>query len=107
MVGSAYTSVSFIKTFHRAWKNYRLLIIIFICISTIIFLLIGQPVKTLVLVGALNALILPFALGCLLIAAHRQKIVGNYKHPALLTIAGALVVMIMAWMSVLAVKAMI
>ncbi|MOA49833.1 hypothetical protein D3C78_1727680 [compost metagenome] len=32
--------------------------------------------------GALNALVLPLALGCILWAAHQQRIVGSdYRHP--------------------------
>ncbi|WP_416829335.1 NRAMP family divalent metal transporter [Ectobacillus polymachus] len=101
VVGAAYTSVSFIRTFHTSIDtNHRRIIIGFIIISTLLFIMIGQPVKTLVLVGALNGLILPLALGTLLIAAYKKKIVGDYKHPLWLTILGVIVVVILAWMSV-------
>ena len=100
VVGSAYTSVSFIKTFHPLiLKLNRQVIIAFITISCIIFLLIGKPVKILIAVGAINGLILPLALGIMLIAAYRSKIIANYKQPLWLTIAGGLVVSIMIWMS--------
>ncbi len=99
VVGAAYTSVSFIRTFSpRLEKNYKQIIIAFIVISTLAFVSIGKPVKVLVLAGALNGLILPIALGTLLIAAYKKSIVGNYKHPLWLTISGALVVVVMAWM---------
>lgn len=99
VVGAAYTSVSFIRTFSpRLEKNYKQIIIAFIVISTLAFVLIGKPVKVLVLAGALNGLILPIALGTLLIAAYKKSIVGDYKHPLWLTISGALVVVVMAWM---------
>lgn len=52
----------------------------------------------LVLVGAINALILPLALGTLLVAAYKKEIVGDYRHPFFLTASGALVVIIMALM---------
>lgn len=99
VVGAAYTSVSFIRTFSsRLEKNHNWITVAFIIISTISFVLIGKPVKVLVLVGALNALILPLALGTLLIAAYKKSIVGDYKHPLWLTVSGVFVVVIMALM---------
>lgn len=101
VIGAAYTSVSFIKTFSNTLrKNEKLLIIGFIIISTIVFVFIGKPVKTLILVGALNGLILPITLGTMLIAAYKKNIVGNYKHPTWMTIFGILVVVIMAYLGV-------
>lgn len=101
VIGAAYTSVSFILSFHPIIEKYRNWIIIaFIIVSTSIFITIGQPVKTLIVVGALNALILPLSLGIILIGAHKQSIVGAYKHPKLLTITGVIVVVIMSILSV-------
>lgn len=98
VVGAAYTSVSFIRSFHPVIETYKNWITIaFIIVSTMIFATIGQPVKTLVIVGALNALILPLALGIMLVAAHRKDIMGRYyKHPLWLTVTGAIVVVLMA-----------
>jgi Mn2+/Fe2+ NRAMP family transporter len=99
VVGAAYTSVSFIRTFNKGLeKNHKWITIGFIIISTVSFIIIGQPVKVLILVGALNGLILPIALGTLLIAAYKKRIVGDYKHPLWLTISGILVVVVMALM---------
>jgi Mn2+/Fe2+ NRAMP family transporter len=101
VVGAAYTSVSFIRTFSpRLDKNYKTIIIGFIVISTLAFVLIGRPVNVLIFVGALNGLILPIALGALLVAAYRKDIVGDYKHPLWLTISGAFVVIVMAVMGI-------
>lgn len=101
VVGAAYTSVSFIRSFHPKIEQYNNWIIIgFIIVSTTVFITVGQPVKTLVVVGALNALILPLSLGIILIGAHKKSIVGTYKHPKFLTITGAIVVIIMAILSV-------
>lgn len=95
VIGSAYTSVSFIRSFsRRIEEQHKWIIIIFIAVSTLSFITIGEPVKVLILVGALNSLILPFALGTLLIAAHKKNIVGMYKHPISLTICGVFVVII-------------
>lgn len=99
VIGSAYTSVSFIKTFSdKLAKNEKLIITLFIIVSTIVFVFVGKPVKTLILVGALNGLILPITLGTMLIAAHKKSIVGDYKHPIWMTVFGALVVGIMAYL---------
>lgn len=101
VIGCAYTSVSFIRTFHhKIEKNYRYVIVGFIALSTLVFLLVGRPVKILVLVGALNGLILPLTLGVILVAAYRKNIVGDYKHPLWMTIFGGVVVVSMAIMGV-------
>jgi Mn2+/Fe2+ NRAMP family transporter len=101
VVGAAYTSVSFIRTFSPTLEKYHKWIIIgFIALSTLVFAVIGQPVKILILVGSLNGLILPISLGVMLIAAYKPKIVGDYKHPMWMTIFGVLIVVIMAIMSV-------
>ncbi|MGG3032257.1 NRAMP family divalent metal transporter [Bacillus stercoris] len=101
VIGAAYTSVSFFKTFSpKIEKNSRGIIIGFIVISTLAFVTIGQPAKILVLVGSLNGLILPIALGTLLVAAYKKNIVGDYKHPLWLTSTGSLVVIVMAVMGI-------
>jgi Mn2+/Fe2+ NRAMP family transporter len=100
VVGSAYTSVSFIKSFHPAILKFnRQVIIGFIVVSAVIFLIVGKPVKTLIMVGAINGFILPLSLGVMLLAAYRSKITGDYKQPIWLTISGVIVVATMAWMS--------
>lgn len=102
VVGAAYTSVSFIRSFHPTIEKYHNWIIIaFIALSTATFVFVGKPVNILILVGALNALILPLALGTLLVAAHKKSIVGSYKHPKWLTVTGAIVVVIMGYLSVI------
>jgi Mn2+/Fe2+ NRAMP family transporter len=99
VVGAAYTSVSFVRTFHP-WieKNYRWLISFFIVFSTGIFLFIGNPVKILITVGALNGLILPIALALMLIAVKKTGLVGNYKHSTILLVIGWFVVIVMSYM---------
>jgi Mn2+/Fe2+ NRAMP family transporter len=97
VVGSAYTSVSFLRVrAPGADRGWRLLVVGFIALSTVVLLVVGRPVRVLVLVGALNGLILPLSLGVMLVAAHRPAIVGAYRHPAWLTAAGAVVAAAMA-----------
>ena len=99
VVGSAYTSVSFLRSM-GPWmeRNWRVVTIAFIVVSTIVFLAIGRPVKILVAVGALNALILPLSLGAMLLAARKRSIVGEYRHPAWLIWSGIVVALGMAAM---------
>jgi Mn2+/Fe2+ NRAMP family transporter len=101
VVGAAYTSVSFIRTFSPLLEKYhKWLIIGFIIVSTLVFVSIGKPVAVMILVGALNGLILPIALGVMLLAAHKKKIVGDYKHPIWLTVFGLVIVAAMSYMGV-------
>jgi Mn2+/Fe2+ NRAMP family transporter len=97
VVGAAYTSVSFLRGLHpRIDAQWARVVIVFIALSATVFAIVGRPVRTLVLVGALNGLILPLALGCMLFAAHRGTVVGTYRHPRWLTAAGVLVTAAMA-----------
>jgi Mn2+/Fe2+ NRAMP family transporter len=97
VIGAAYTSVSFLKTFHeKVEAKSNFVIIGFIILSTIIFLLIGQtPVAVLVWAGTINGFILPVGLALILLGSRKKKIVGDYVHPLWLQIAGWLVVLIM------------
>lgn len=93
VVGAAYTSISFIRTLHPfIEKNQKYFISIFIIFSTLIFILIGKPIKLLIAAGAINGIILPIALALILIGANHKKIMGNYKHPKWLIILGWLIV---------------
>lgn len=102
VVGAAYTSVSFIRSFSPVIEKYHnWIIILFIVISTATFAFVGRPVNVLLLVGALNALILPLALGTILVGAYKKEVVGSYKHPTWLTIGGAVVVVVMGVLGVM------
>ena len=104
VVGSAYTSVSFLRSVSRHIDRAPgRAIIVFIAISAAIFLVIGRPVTVLVLVGAINGLILPLSLGAMLTAAHQTRIVGAYRHPVWLTVAGVIVAVAMAALGIRAI----
>lgn len=105
VVGAAYTSVSFLRTFADVIdKHTDKWIIGFIAASTLIFIFIGRPVVLLVLAGSLNGLILPITLGIMLLAARNPKIVGDYKHPTWLLVLGILVVIITAYLGITSLK---
>jgi Mn2+/Fe2+ NRAMP family transporter len=102
VVGAAYTSVSFLKTFHPFIATHeKWFITFFIVFSTVIFVGIGNPVQLLVTAGALNGLILPVALAVMLIAATQKRLTGSYRHPLWLQLSGWAVVLIMGWLSIL------
>ena len=99
VVGSAYTSVTFLRSLHAAIdRNWRATIIAFVVVSTVVFLVVGRPVKILVAVGAVNALVLPLSLGAMLLASRRRAIIGEYRHPAGLIASGVVVALAMAAM---------
>lgn len=101
IVGAAYTSVSFLKTFSSAIGNHvNKWIIGFIALSAIVFITIGRPATLLVIAGSLNGLILPLTLGTMLLASGNKNIIGSYKHPKWLLILGILVVIITAYLGV-------
>ncbi len=101
VVGAAYTSISFIRSFHPWLEKYHTsLTIVFIIISTAVFLFIGKPVTVLIFVGTLNGFVLPIALAILLIVSRKSRLMGTYKHPLALQIAGWGVVFILLGMGI-------
>lgn len=102
IIGAAYTSVSFLKTFHPAIEKHENGVIIgFIAASTLIMLILGNPATLLVVAGALNGLILPITLGICLIASKKKTIMGeNYHHPTWLLVLGIIVVIISAYLGI-------
>jgi Mn2+/Fe2+ NRAMP family transporter len=101
IVGSAYTSVTFVRTLRPSWERHASRLIIgFIVVSTAVFLAVGRPVAILILVGALNGLILPVSLGAMLVASRRPSLLNGYVHPRTLALAGAVVALAMAALGV-------
>jgi Mn2+/Fe2+ NRAMP family transporter len=101
VVGSAFTSVSFMKTLHPfILKNFRQFTIGFIIFSTTIFLWVGQPVKVLIVAGGLNGIILPVALTLILLAVFKKQLMHQYKHPKWMQVAGWIVVAGMTYLSI-------
>lgn len=99
VVGSAYTSVSFLKGLvPSADRHATRWTVGFIGVSTLVFLTVGRPVAVLVAAGALNGLILPVSLGSMLLVTRRPALVGAYRHPAWLLWAGVIVVVAMTAM---------
>lgn len=106
VVGAAYTSVSFFKTFHPVLaKHERLCITVFIILSTLIFVLVGRPKTLLILAGVVNGMILPIALTIVLVAAANSRIMKGYKHPIWMQAAGWVVVAVMGSLAIISIAA--
>lgn len=101
VVGAAYTSVSFIRSWHPLFeRNHRQITAGFILVSTIVFVSIGKPVQLLVVAGTINGFILPLALGLFLMGIHRHILPEGYRHPRWLVAGGWLVTILMAGMAI-------
>ena len=101
IAGSAYTSISFIKTYSKKIFNYEnYFIIAFILISLFVFVTIGKPVKLLIFAGSINALILPVSLFIIILAVFNKKLIGGYNHPKILTLSGFIITVFIGWMGV-------
>lgn len=105
VIGAAYTSVSFIRSFHPLIEKYnRFVVIFFIIVSTLVFYVLGKsPASILIIVGTINGWILPITLLVMIIAAHKKSIVGDYKHPKWMSAFGLLIVALMSYLSILSV----
>lgn len=102
VVGAAYTSVSFLRGFsEKIGLHTNVVIIGFILVSLAIFLIVGQPVKLLIFAGTVNGFILPIGLAAILLVPQRTRLLGEYRHPLWLQVAGWLVVGIMSIFSVI------
>ncbi|WP_435198499.1 NRAMP family divalent metal transporter [Janibacter sp. GS2] len=91
VIGASYTSVSFLATFSDWLSTHRNWVVVgFIIISSVIYVGIGQPpVTLLVLAGALNGLILPFGLGFIVwVALRRKDLLHGYRYPRWLGLFG-------------------
>jgi Mn2+/Fe2+ NRAMP family transporter len=116
VVGSAYTSISFLQSSGSASPpiskqdiktarqspptTTKKWLTTFVLLSLFVFLIWGKPVSVLLLAGALNGFILPVALGIILLAASRPNIMGDYQHNKWLTAMGVLVVIATLYLSV-------
>lgn len=109
VIGSAYTSATFLSVFskrlHTGWP-LRIATVAFIAVSLVIYLLWGAaPASILVFVGGLNGLILPIGLTAFMyIGWFRQHdLLHGYKYPKWLLTFGTLVTLLAWYMAVLSI----
>ncbi|CAE6942884.1 Natural resistance-associated macrophage protein [Vibrio sp. B1FIG11] len=97
VVGNSYMAISLIKTlFPIVARNEKAWCIGFIIITSLGTVTMNMPILLLMLAGLVNSIILPIVLGMVLVATRRKDIVGDYKHPAYLTLTGVAIVVVMA-----------
>jgi len=105
VVGSSYTSFSFLKTIHSRIANHpKWFLASFILGSAIILLWMGKPVKLLVMAGAFNGIILPFALAILLAIIHKNRKDSDWKILRWLIWPGWIITGILIYMSYAGIK---
>ncbi len=99
IIGAAYTSVSFLKSFGKVFEEYNnKIIILFIVFSTIFFLMVGRPATVMVVVGSINGVVLPLTLIAILAASRKKSIMGDtYHHPTWMIVLGAFAALIAAY----------
>ena len=101
VVGAAYTSVTFLSTLHPyIKKNSKWFVIGFIAVSTVIMVVLGGAKRLVILAGAVNGIILPVSLACMLLGCNKKEIVGDYKHPKWLAILGWIIVVILGYLAI-------
>ena len=92
-IGASFTSATFLKSLAPpVERRFNLSISVFIALSTVLYLLLGQtPAALLVFAGAFNGLILPFGLGIMLwIAWRRRDLLQGYRYSRWLLTFGVL-----------------
>jgi Mn2+/Fe2+ NRAMP family transporter len=103
IIGAGYTSVSFLTAFKKGMteRNRNIATVGFIAFSLVCFILLKTtPAAMLVFVGGLNGLVLPIGLSIFLYAAYACKhLMGGYRYPRWLLVAGVLVCLVTWYMA--------
>lgn len=107
IIGSSYTSVSFLKTLNPVIeKNEKWFITGFIGLAAILMATIGKATALLVIAGVINGFLLPLTLAITLWSIRDKSIVGeDYHHPKWLVVTGILVTLITTYASFVALPA--
>jgi len=101
VIGSAYTSISFLKTWHPSIEKHESKWILgFVYTSLGILLLVGRPVQLLIWAGTINGFILPIALGLLLFSIRDLHRTTDIRIPLWQSIFGWAIVAVMLLMTV-------
>ncbi|WP_170297235.1 NRAMP family divalent metal transporter [Georgenia thermotolerans] len=92
VIGAAYTSITFVTKPTASHRTRSLLTCLFIAVSAIVFVLVGQaPSALLIFAGAFNGLILPIGFAVILwVAWRRRDLLHGYRYPRWLLVLGVL-----------------
>jgi Mn2+/Fe2+ NRAMP family transporter len=99
VIGSAYTSISFLKTWHPSIEKHESKWILgFVYLSLIILIAVGRPVMLLIWAGTINGFILPVALALLLYSIRDLHQKTEIRIPQWQSLFGWAIVALMLWM---------
>lgn len=106
VIGAAYTSVSFITSKRTSGRTRNILTVVFIAISAVVFISLGQAPSTLLIVaGAVNGLILPIGFTVIIwIAWRRRDLLHGYVYPKWLAVIGTLAWLLTIVLGILSVR---
>lgn len=74
------------KKFNTQTIKYRLMILFFVLMNMVVPLTGSKPVMVMIIAMALNTLVLPITIGCLIYLSSQSSIMGNYVNSKLQTI---------------------
>ncbi|MFG1816135.1 NRAMP family divalent metal transporter [Kribbella sp. NPDC049174] len=107
VIGASYTTVSFVTSRTKTTDRTRtVLVVLFIAVSTVIYLSVGTaPATLLVFAGAFNGLLLPIGIGVLLwVAWQRPDLLRGYRYPRPLLVVGGSAWLLTVYLAVRSVK---
>jgi Mn2+/Fe2+ NRAMP family transporter len=100
LIGATFTSMTFLIDVSPFFeKHKRVFTILFILLSTLIFVFIGKPVNLLLYAGYFNSFVLPFALIMVLLGLQKDFMKG-YSHPKILMLGSVFVICLMLYFSI-------
>lgn len=103
VLGAVITFTSLVSNYSK-WvemhERYVQIGVIIFC--TFVNAFIGRPIAILILVGVVNAFVMPFLQSIVLLAAHNKRVVGpDYRHPVYLTIGGIVIIILTGYFSIM------
>ncbi len=107
VIGASYTTVSFVTSRTKTSDSTTTaLVVLFIAVSTVIYLSIGTaPAQLLVFAGAFNGLLLPVGIGVILwVAWRRRDLLRGYQYPRWLLYLGAAAWLLTIYLAIRSVK---
>jgi Mn2+/Fe2+ NRAMP family transporter len=101
VMGATYTSLSFIKSFHKnIAKNEDKIAVLFLLVSLSVIILYGKPIFLLVFAGYLNGFILPIGLAIVLWSKHIVGIKEVVSLSKIWVVLGWMVVVSMSYFAI-------
>lgn len=109
VIGSAYTSVTFVTTQNVSKRTTNLMTVAFVTVCTLAFIFLDSPPQhLLIFAGAFNGLILPIGFIIILWVIYlRRDLLQGYKYPAWLGVLGVIAFLVSTYIGINAITALI